>query len=60
MVISLSSADNLCNSLDPNVGTDMDTLKVFLKESFEKVNFEKLSADDNKSMENYPAYKVLR
>ena len=31
---------------------------VFLKEFFEKVNFQK-SADDNKSMKNYPAYKDL-
>ena len=30
-----------------------------LKESFEKDNFEKKSADDNKSMKNYPACKEL-
>ena len=36
------------------VGPDLDpnrlTLIVFLKEFFGKVNFEKISADDNKSM----------
>ena len=30
---------------------------MFLKEAFEKINFEKKSADDNKSMKNYPACK---
>ena len=39
-----------------------DTLIVFLKESYEKTNSEKKSADDNKSMKNYPAcikfYKI--
>ena len=30
---------------------------MFLKEFFEKVNFEKKSADDMKSMKNYPACK---
>ena len=55
------------NSLDPdqgrqNVGPDLDpnssdALIVFLKEFFEKVYFEK-SADDNKSMKNYPACRV--
>ena len=33
-----------------------DTLLVFLKECFVKVKFEK-SADDNKSMKHYPAFK---
>ena len=54
-----------CPDQDPNL---LDTLivflrdnlfyspLVFLKEFFEKVNFEK-SADDNKSMKNYPARK---
>ena len=37
----------------------MDTLIVFLKELFEKVNFEKKYADDNKSMKNYQACKEI-
>ena len=36
-----------------------DTLMVFLKEFFEKVDFEKKSVDDKKSIENYPACKEL-
>ena len=49
------------NSLDPdqnqqNVGPHLDpnclTLMVFLKGFFEKVYFEKKSAEDNKSMKN--------
>ena len=57
------------NSLDPdqdrhNVGPDLDsnglTRKVFLNKFFEKVNFEKKkSADDKKSIQNYPAFKGL-
>ena len=31
----------------------------FLKDSFEKVNFEK-SVDDNKSMKNHPVYKRVK
>ena len=55
------------NSLDPdlvqqNVGSDLNpnslTLIVFLKELFEKVNFEKKSAEDNNSMKNNPACRV--
>ena len=34
------------------------TLIVFMKEFFEKVNFEK-SADDEKIMKNYPACKEI-
>ena len=56
------------NSLDPGqdrqiVGPDLDpnfnTLILFPKEFFEKViyNFEKKSADDNKSLKNYPICK---
>ena len=50
------------NSLDPdqdrqNVGPDLDTLIVFMKEFFEKVNLKKNSADNNKSMNNYPVCK---
>ena len=32
-----------------------DTLIEFLKDFFEKINFEKKSDDDNKSMKNYQA-----
>ena len=32
---------------------------MFLKEFFEKVNFEKKSADDKKIMKNYPACKEV-
>ena len=44
--------------MDPNC---FDTLImiVFLKEYFEKVQYEKKSADDNKSMKNYTACKEL-
>ena len=38
---------------DPSGSKPFDTLIVFLKEIFEKVNFDK-SADDNKRMKNYP------
>ena len=50
----MSSADNICKQFDPNqvrhvVGPDLDpncmTLMLFLKEFFEKVGFEKKSAD---------------
>ena len=37
----------------------VDTIMVFLKEFFEKVDFEKNSTDDKKNMQNYPAGKVL-
>ena len=36
------------------------TLKVFLNKFFEKVDFEKKPADNNKSMQNYPEGKELR
>ena len=36
-----------------------DTLIVFLKAFFEKVNFEKKSAEDNKGMKKYPACNDL-
>ena len=52
----MSSVETFANSLDPdqarqNVGPDLDpklfdTLMVFLKEFFKKVDFEKKSADD--------------
>ena len=38
----------------PSVGPDLDPNGLFLKKIFEKTNFEK-SADDNRSMKNYPA-----
>ena len=41
--------------LEPN---PFDTLTVFLKGLLKKLNFKK-SADDNKSMKNYPANKEL-
>ena len=53
------------NSLDPDqarryVGPDLDpnlfdTLMVFLKEFFEKVDFEKYLQTTKKNMKNYPA-----
>ena len=55
------------NSFDPDqdrqdVGPDLDpnclTLTVFLKDFFFKDNFEKKSADDNKSMKNDPASRI--
>ena len=64
----MSSADNICKEfgssqdrhfVGPDLGPNHLTLIVFLKEFFEKVNFEKRSADDNKSMKNYPACKDL-
>ena len=33
---------------------------MFLKDCFEKIDFEKKSADDNKSVKNYPACKELK
>ena len=33
---------------------------VFLKEFFEKVDFEKKSADDKKNMKNFPGGKELK
>ena len=57
------------NSFDPdhaqqNVGPDLDPNRltlftVFLREFFEKVNFEIKSAEYNKSMKNYPTCKEL-
>ena len=64
--VLLSSADNFCEQLDPdqdrqNVGPDLDpncfdTLMVFLKEYFEKVDFEK-NQQTTKNMQNYPGAK---
>ena len=65
----LKISDNLCKQFGPRSGPTkrrswsgsklFDALMVFLKEIFEKDNYEK-SADDNKSMKNYPAwYKLI-
>ena len=59
----MSFADaTFANSLDPDqdsVGSNLVsnhlTLIVFSKVCFEKVNFDKKSTEDNKSMKNYPA-----
>ena len=57
------AADNHCKQLGPSSGPMdpklFDTLKVFLKEFFEKVNFDK-SEHKTKTLENYPACKELR
>ena len=52
------------NSLDPdqdqqNVGPDLDLSCLCRTHFFEKVNFEKQSADDKENMKNYPACKEL-
>ena len=45
----MSSADNICKELETRSGSRLfDTLKVLLKDFFEKVDFEKKSADDKK------------
>ena len=48
-MLDLLSADFGC--------IQFEMLIVFLKEFFEKGNFEKNIAGDNKSLENYPACK---
>ena len=61
---SLPSADNFCkvwtqirpDKMSGLIWIQTDTL-VFLKEFFEKVDFEKKSADDKKNMQNYPVGK---
>ena len=65
----VSSADNLCKQFGPRSGLTkcqawsgsklFDTVVALLKEFFEKVDFEK-TADDKKSMQNYPSCKALR
>ena len=66
-----SSADNLCKQFGPRSGPtecrsrsgpkQLDTLMVFLKVFFEKVNFEiSEQTTDFKRMKNYPACKELR
>ena len=65
----LTSADNLCKQFGPRAGLTkcrswsgfelFDTMIVLLKEFFEKVHFEKNSADDKKKvMKKYPACRV--
>ena len=65
----LSSADNLCNSLEPDqarqdVRPDLDpnclTLIVFLKELFEKLFFKKISADDKRNDEKLPSMQRVK
>ena len=61
----LSSADNLCKQFGPRSGPTkhgawsrsklLDTLIVFLKEYFEKVNFEKKSQQMTKDDEKLPS-----
>ena len=71
MLIFLPARGNFCsllitfaNSLDPDQDCQKDqdcqfnTLNVFLKEFFKKVNFVKISRRQ-KSMQNYPACKEL-
>ena len=41
------------NSLDPDQDSNYLTIMVFLKEFFEKVDFEINSADNKKGMQNY-------
>ena len=60
----MSSADNLGKQFGPRSGPTkcqalsgsklFDTLMVFLKEFFKKVDFEKKSADNKKKHENLP------
>ena len=64
----LSSADKLCKQSGPRSGPTkrqawsgsklFDTLMVFLKDLFEKVNFQN-NPQMTKSMQNYPACKEL-
>ena len=49
----MSSADNLCKQFGPKSGPELfDTMKLLLKEFFEKKIILKKSADDNKIMKN--------
>ena len=42
-----------------NVGPELDSVRLTLKEFFEKVNFEKKVSRRQKNMQNYPACKEL-
>ena len=61
----VSSADNLCKQFGPrlNIGPDLDLnmfhtlMEIFLKEFFEKVDFEKKNSRRPKSMKNKPVGK---
>ena len=57
----ITFANNLDTDQDrQNVGPDLGPNWLTMKELFEKDNFEKMSADDNKSLKNYPACKEFR
>ena len=68
LILILSSADNFCKQFGPRSGRTkcwawsgnklLDTLMVFLKEFFEKVDFEK-NQRTTKSMKNFPGGKEL-
>ena len=47
-------------SLDPDQDSIYLTIMVFLKEFFEKVDFEKNSADNKKGMQKYLVVKALK
>ena len=66
----VASAANICKEFGPRSGLTkcrawsrsklFDTLIVFLKEFFEKVNFEKPISRRQKSMKNYPVCKKIK
>ena len=70
LAATLSPANNRSKQFGPrsgpthSVGPELDpiclTLIVYLKEFCEKILFLKKSADDKKSMTNYPTCKVKR
>ena len=50
LCLPVSSADNVCKQFGPRSGSKLfDILIVFLKDFFQKVNFEKKTADDKKA-----------
>ena len=53
LCLPVSSADNIGKQFGPRYGPM--GLMVFLKEFFQKVNFERKSADDKKNRKNYPS-----
>ena len=69
LYLLLSSVDNLCKQFGSSSGSlkcpsssrsrQFDTLILFLKEFFEKVDFEKKSAEDREKKQNYPVGKEL-
>ena len=64
LYLLVSSADNFCKQFGPTKSRAssrsnlFDTPMVFLKEFFQKVDFEKKSADHKKSMKNFPVGRV--